>query len=177
MPLPLISEHIVLRRRQWRLLLAGLRRGDLCSPHLVGFPPPAGSPLRAGWWAQDPLLKPPTTRQSTSKKFCLLGNERIECKIALLQGRRVEHHLRFLIWSHLLYLIPCLLRVEVHEQIKLEDHAIGFILYWTFFLQSSYLLCLKILGLIFWSVFCQWVNVVYKKSVLDITIASSLLLR
>ena len=54
MPLPLISEHIVLRRRQWRLLLAGLRRGDPCSPHLVGFPPPAGSPLRAGCWARDP---------------------------------------------------------------------------------------------------------------------------
>ncbi|KAM3311005.1 hypothetical protein ACQJBY_031580 [Aegilops geniculata] len=28
--------------------------------------------------------------------FFLLGNERIECKIALLQGQRVDHHLQFL---------------------------------------------------------------------------------
>ena len=33
---------------------------------------------------------------SPARYFFLLGNERIECKIALLQGQRVDHHLQFL---------------------------------------------------------------------------------
>ena len=58
--------------------------------------PDAETKRRVPWDHEVYKAKEEECHLLSSKIFFLLGNERIECKIALLQGQRVDHHLQFL---------------------------------------------------------------------------------